>query len=88
MGRICSTVLPAGSSRVPARRWGQPSDFEAMAAYLASPGSAGDTNRRRLQLVLTAASSVESAPVIRISLSCPTDWFGCALDRALQLGAT
>jgi NAD(P)-dependent dehydrogenase (short-subunit alcohol dehydrogenase family) len=33
-------------ARIPARRWGQPSDFEAVAAYLASPASAyhtGDT---------------------------------------------
>jgi NAD(P)-dependent dehydrogenase (short-subunit alcohol dehydrogenase family) len=27
-------------AHIPARRWGQPSDFEAVAAYLASPGSA------------------------------------------------
>jgi NAD(P)-dependent dehydrogenase (short-subunit alcohol dehydrogenase family) len=33
-------------ARIPARRWRQPSDFEAVAAYLASPASAyhtGDT---------------------------------------------
>ena len=33
-------------ARIPARRWGQPSDFESVAAYLASPASAyhtGDT---------------------------------------------
>ena len=40
--RFKEKVLP----RVPARRWGEPSDFAAIAVYLASPATAyhtGDT---------------------------------------------